>query len=91
MGTPTPLGHFEIVERSRAIRRVDRKAVATLRRAVVGGLAASTVLTLVILPFFYTLLYDLAARARRVWQLSVPAPPAAFPAASPAAKPITVS
>ncbi len=41
-----------------------------LARAVIGGLAASTVLTLVILPFFYTLLDDLAARARRVWQLS---------------------
>ena len=32
-----------------------------LARAVIGGLAASTVLTLVILPFFYTLLDDLAA------------------------------
>ena len=41
-----------------------------LARAVIGGLAASTVLTLVILPFFYTLLDDLAARARRVWRLS---------------------
>ena len=41
-----------------------------LARAVIGGLAASTVLTLVILPFFYTLLDDLAAQARRVWQLS---------------------
>ena len=41
-----------------------------LARAVIGGLAASTVLTLVILPFFYTLLDDLAAWARRVWQLS---------------------
>ena len=54
-----------------------------LARAVIGGLAASTVLTLVILPFFYTLLDDLAARARRVWQLSgertVPAAPATDP------------
>ena len=54
-----------------------------LARAVIGGLAASTVLTLVILPFFYTLLDDLAARARRVWQLSgentVPAAPATEP------------
>ena len=54
-----------------------------LARAVIGGLAASTVLTLVILPFFYTLLDDLAARARRVWRLSgertVPAAPATEP------------
>ena len=54
-----------------------------LARAVIGGLAASTVLTLVILPFFYTLLDDLAAWARRVWQLSgertVPAAPATDP------------
>ena len=58
-----------------------------LARAVIGGLAASTVLTLVILPFFYTLLDDLAVRTRRVWRLSVPT----SPAASPAAKPIPVS
>ena len=54
-----------------------------LARAVIGGLAASTVLTLVILPFFYTLLDDLAARARRVWRLSgertVPTAPATEP------------
>lgn len=47
-----------------------------LARTVIGGLAASTVLTLVILPFFYTLLDDLAAKARQVWRLSVPASPA---------------
>ena len=54
-----------------------------LARAVIGGLAASTVLTLVILPFFYTLLDDLAVRAQRVWRLSgentVPAAPATEP------------
>ena len=57
-----------------------------LARAVIGGLAASTVLTLVILPFFYTLLDDLAVRTRRVWRLSGEA----ASAASPAAKPIPV-
>ncbi len=41
-----------------------------LARTVIGGLAASTVLTLVILPFFYTLLDDLAVRARRLWRQS---------------------
>ena len=43
-----------------------------LARTVIGGLAASTVLTLVILPFFYTLLDDLAVRARRAWRQSAP-------------------
>ncbi len=43
-----------------------------LARTVIGGLAASTVLTLVILPFFYTLLDDLAERARRLWRESHP-------------------
>ncbi len=38
-----------------------------LARAVIGGLAASTVLTLVILPFVYTLFDDAASWARRVW------------------------
>ena len=55
-----------------------------LARTVIGGLAASTVLTLVILPFFYTLLDDLAARARRVWRLSAPAAPAEIPVPEPA-------
>ncbi len=58
-----------------------------LARTVIGGLAASTVLTLVILPFFYTLLDDLAMRARRVWRASgepaVPAPPATEPVTVP--------
>ena len=45
-----------------------------LARTAIGGLAASTVLTLVILRFFYTLLDDLAVRTRRVWRLSGPAP-----------------
>lgn len=47
-----------------------------LARTVIGGLAASTILTLVILPFFYTLLDDLAVRARRLWRESTPTPAA---------------
>ena len=54
---------------------------------MIGGLAASTVLTLVILPFFYTLLDDLAARSRRVWRLSGAN---TVPAAT-ATEPVTVS
>ncbi len=46
-----------------------------LARTVIGGLAASTVLTLLILPFFYTLLDDLATKARKAWRASeAPAP-----------------
>ena len=56
-----------------------------LARAVIGGLAASTVLTLVILPFFYTLLDDLALRTRRVWRLSGEAA-----TAPPITEPVTV-
>lgn len=41
-----------------------------LARAVIGGLAASTILTLIILPFVYSLFDDAAAWARRVWLLS---------------------
>ena len=55
-----------------------------LARTVIGGLAASTVLTLVILPFFYTLLDDLGLRARRLWRDSTPARARAEPEAAPA-------
>lgn len=41
-----------------------------LARAVIGGLTASTVLTLIILPFVYSLFDDAAAWARRVWLIS---------------------
>jgi HAE1 family hydrophobic/amphiphilic exporter-1 len=41
-----------------------------LARAVIGGLAASTILTLIILPFVYSLFDDAAAWARRVWLMS---------------------
>jgi HAE1 family hydrophobic/amphiphilic exporter-1 len=51
-----------------------------LARAVIGGLTASTILTLLILPFVYTLFDNFALWLRRVWVVSsqtaqsVPAP-----------------
>lgn len=41
-----------------------------LARAVIGGLTASTVLTLIILPYVYILFDDAATWARRVWKQS---------------------
>ena len=41
-----------------------------LARTVMGGLAVSTVLTLIILPFVYTVFDDAASWGRRVWLLS---------------------
>src|SRR5574341_95707 len=38
-----------------------------LARAVIGGLTASTLLTLVILPFVYTLFDNFAIWLRRIW------------------------
>ncbi|MEW6367048.1 MAG: efflux RND transporter permease subunit [Acidobacteriota bacterium] len=58
-----------------------------LARAVIGGLTASTVLTLIVLPFVYTLFDDAAAWARRVWLLSRPAQPAAVAAELPIDRP----
>lgn len=43
---------------------------APLARAVMGGLGASTVLTLIILPFVYSVFDDAAIWAGRVWLLS---------------------
>ena len=44
-----------------------------LARTVMGGLAASTVLTLIVLPTYYTFFDDLTEWARRVWFGSQPA------------------
>lgn len=41
-----------------------------LARAVIGGLGASTILTLIVLPFVYSVFDDAAAWAHRVWTLS---------------------
>jgi HAE1 family hydrophobic/amphiphilic exporter-1 len=53
-----------------------------LARTVIGGLVTSTVLTLVILPYFYTLVDDVAVWLTCVWQASartLPATPALAP------------
>ena len=43
-----------------------------MARTLMGGLIASTVLTLVVLPTYYTLMDDLAEGARRLWRSSSP-------------------
>jgi HAE1 family hydrophobic/amphiphilic exporter-1 len=47
-----------------------------MARTVMGGLMASTVLTLIVLPTYYSLMDDLSVWCRRVWQSSgAPAAP----------------
>jgi HAE1 family hydrophobic/amphiphilic exporter-1 len=55
-----------------------------LARTVMGGLAASTILTLLVLPTYYTLFDDLAVWLKRTWLASNPRPAVAptEPAAS---------
>ena len=43
-----------------------------MARTLMGGLIASTVLTLVVLPTYYTLMDDLAEGSRRLWRSSKP-------------------
>jgi HAE1 family hydrophobic/amphiphilic exporter-1 len=43
-----------------------------MARTVMGGLIASTALTLVVLPTYYTLFDDLAAWIKRTWYQSNP-------------------
>ena len=45
-----------------------------MARTVMGGLIASTVLTLLVLPTVYSLIDDLALAARRLWLRTRPAP-----------------
>lgn len=54
-----------------------------LARTVMGGLASSTVLTLLILPFVYCVLEDVSLWWSRLWRLSAPRP-ATEPANEPA-------
>lgn len=55
-----------------------------LARTVIGGLTTSTILTLVILPFIYTLVDDIAVWLKRVWrQGTTAAVPAAVNATGP--------
>jgi HAE1 family hydrophobic/amphiphilic exporter-1 len=58
---------------------------APLGRTMIGGLLVSTVLTLVVVPLFYTLLDDLREYAGRVWRSAFAGRDDAAPAA-PAAK-----
>ncbi|MCI0413280.1 efflux RND transporter permease subunit [bacterium] len=51
-----------------------------LARAVIGGLTASTILTLIILPFVYTLFDNFAMWLRRVWFTSAQTQTASAPA-----------
>jgi len=44
-----------------------------MARTVMGGLLASTLLTLVVLPTVYSLIDDLAMGARRLWLRTRPA------------------
>ena len=43
-----------------------------LARTVMGGLISSTILTLIVLPTYYTLFDDLANWMKRIWQNSAP-------------------
>jgi hydrophobic/amphiphilic exporter-1 (mainly G- bacteria), HAE1 family len=48
--------------------KVIGMAYAPLGRTMIGGLFAATVLTLVVVPLFYTFLDDLREHTARVWQ-----------------------
>ncbi len=50
-----------------------------LARTVMGGLVASTVLTLIVLPTYYTLFDDLANWLKSTWLASNPTPPRSWP------------
>jgi len=52
---------------------IDGLGYYPLARAVMGGLTASTVLTLLVLPTFYAISEDASRWARRLWRLSAPA------------------
>ena len=51
-----------------------------MARTIMGGLMASTVLTLVVLPTYYTLVDDFGAYLRRLWIVSGPAAQQSAPA-----------
>jgi HAE1 family hydrophobic/amphiphilic exporter-1 len=53
-----------------------------LARTVIGGLTTSTILTLVILPFIYTLVDDVSVWLKTVWHLGVSGVAAPAPALS---------
>jgi len=53
---------------------IDGLGYYPLARSVMGGLAASTVLTLLVLPTFYSISEDIARWNRKIWGLSRPKP-----------------
>jgi len=57
---------------------------APLGRTMIGGLLASTLLTLVIVPLFYTFLDDLSDHASRILRSAVKRRPQILPSALPA-------
>jgi HAE1 family hydrophobic/amphiphilic exporter-1 len=56
-----------------------------LARTVIGGLTTSTILTLVILPYIYTLVDDVAVWLRQVWRHGTTPTTMGVPAAAPGA------
>ena len=58
-----------------------------MARTVMGGLIASTVLTLLVLPTVYCFIDDMAMGCRRLWLKTRPARAAAVPAAAPSTAP----
>jgi HAE1 family hydrophobic/amphiphilic exporter-1 len=63
--------------------KISGMSYAPLGRTMIGGLVMSTILTLVVVPLFYTLLDDLREHAARVFGSALrrrPTPPAGTPA-----------
>jgi HAE1 family hydrophobic/amphiphilic exporter-1 len=58
---------------------IDGLGYYPLARAVMGGLAASTILTLLVLPTFYAISEDMSNWRRKVWALSDPRRPKSVP------------
>jgi hydrophobic/amphiphilic exporter-1 (mainly G- bacteria), HAE1 family len=57
-----------------------------MARTLMGGLMASTILTLVVLPTYYTLLDDLAEGMKRIWRASSPRVPSVSTPVEPTAE-----
>jgi len=55
-----------------------------MARTLMGGLIASTVLTLIVLPTYYTLVDDFATGLKRLWRKSAPSAAKAAPKEEPA-------
>lgn len=53
---------------------IDGLGYYPLARSVMGGLAASTILTLLVLPTFYSISEDIKRWNRKIWGLSRPGP-----------------